>query len=50
MPENSIQTMDALLPPDMAAKAEIIGVKKARLDFWSTFVLKMKINTRRKKI
>lgn len=39
MPENSIQTMDALLPPDMAAKAEIIGVKKARLDFWSTFVL-----------
>jgi formate transporter FocA len=32
-------SLDSLMPADMAAKAEAIGVKKARLDFWSTFVL-----------
>jgi formate transporter len=31
--------LDALLPPDMAKKAEEIGVKKANLDVWSTLVL-----------
>lgn len=28
-------TIDALMPPEMAQKAEAIGVKKANLDFWS---------------
>ncbi len=32
-------TLDALLPQDMARKAEEIGVKKANLDFMSMFVL-----------
>jgi formate transporter len=32
-------TLDALLPQEMARKAEEIGVKKANLDFLSTFVL-----------
>jgi formate/nitrite transporter FocA (FNT family) len=31
--------LDALLPAEMAAKAEEIGVKKARLDALSTFTL-----------
>jgi formate transporter FocA len=30
---------DALLPPEMAAKAEQVGLKKAGLDFLSTFAL-----------
>ncbi len=38
VPGNSIN-IDALLPPDMAAKAEGIGVKKSALDFWSMFAL-----------
>jgi len=32
-------TVDALLPPEMAQKAEAIGVKKANLDFWSMLAL-----------
>lgn len=32
-------TLDALLPPEMAAKAEAIGVRKARMDALSTIVL-----------
>ena len=32
--------LDALLPAEMAAKAEEIGVKKARLDTLSTFTLR----------
>ena len=32
-------TIDALLPADMARKAEEIGIKKANLDFLSTFAL-----------
>lgn len=35
---NEVQ-IDALLPPDMAAKAESIGVKKANLDLVSMFAL-----------
>jgi formate/nitrite transporter len=31
--------IDALLPADMAAKAEAIGIKKAALPFWNMFVL-----------
>jgi formate/nitrite transporter len=31
--------IDALLPPEMAGKAEGIGVRKAQLDFWSMFAL-----------
>ena len=31
--------LDALLPPDMAARAEQVGVRKANLDALSTFVL-----------
>lgn len=31
--------MDALLPSEMAEKAESIGVKKATLPFWTTFTL-----------
>lgn len=31
--------IDALLPPEMAARAEAIGVKKAALPFWSMFAL-----------
>jgi formate transporter len=32
-------SVDSLLPPQMAAKAEGIGVKKANLDFWTMLVL-----------
>ena len=35
----AVGTLDALLPSEMARKAEEIGVKKAKLDFLSTFVL-----------
>lgn len=38
VPNNTVQ-LDALLPPEMAAKAEQIGVKKAHLDPVSMFVL-----------
>lgn len=31
--------IDAFLPPEMAEKAEDVGVKKVNLDFWSMFVL-----------
>ncbi len=31
--------IDALLPPDMATKAENIGIKKAAMPFWNMFVL-----------
>ncbi len=37
-PESRIH-MDALLPAEMAAKAEEIGVKKAGMDAWRMFVL-----------
>ena len=37
--ENTSASMDALLPPQMAAKAEAIGEAKASLDTISTFVL-----------
>ena len=33
------ERFDALLPPEMAAKAAQIGVKKAHLDLVSMFVL-----------
>jgi formate transporter len=32
-------TMDSLLPPEMALKAEDIGVRKSDMDGWSIFVL-----------
>jgi formate/nitrite transporter len=32
-------TFDKLLPPEMAAKARTLGIKKAHLDFLSTFAL-----------
>lgn len=35
---NDLQ-IDALLPADMATKAEAIGVRKANLDFVSMFAL-----------
>jgi formate transporter FocA len=31
--------LEALLPPDMALRAEEIGIRKSHLDFWTTFVL-----------
>lgn len=31
--------LDAFLPPEMAERAENVGVKKASLDFWGMFVL-----------
>jgi formate transporter len=31
--------IDAWLPPEMAGRAEILGVRKAALDFWGTFFL-----------
>lgn len=31
--------IDALMPPDMAARAEAIGIRKANLDFWTMFSL-----------
>jgi formate transporter FocA len=39
MPDNHAFRIDALLPAEMAAKAEEIGVKKAALDAASLFVL-----------
>ncbi|OGN94665.1 MAG: formate transporter FocA [Chloroflexi bacterium RBG_13_51_18] len=36
---NSASTFDELLPADMASKAQEIGIKKAHLDFTSTFAL-----------
>lgn len=36
---NALLRIDALLPSEMAAKAEEIGVKKANLDFMSTLAL-----------
>lgn len=32
-------SIDALLPPEIASKAEGIGIKKAQMDFWTMFVL-----------
>ena len=37
--ENTPHNLDALLPPQMAARAETIGQKKAQLDATTTFVL-----------
>jgi formate transporter len=31
--------LDAFLPPEMAERAENVGVKKASLDFWTMFIL-----------
>ena len=31
--------VDALLPPDMARRAEALGIRKAKLDFWTMFAL-----------
>ena len=31
--------IDAFMPPQMANKAEAIGIKKANLDFWTMFSL-----------
>jgi len=31
--------IDAFLPPEMANRAESIGIRKAKLDFWSMFAL-----------
>lgn len=40
MTENNVEVrVDALMPPEMAARAEDIGVKKAQLDFVTTFTL-----------
>ncbi len=36
---NGGYSLDALLPPEMAARAEDVGVKKANMDFWETFAL-----------
>lgn len=38
MPNGEI-TIDALMPPQMASRAEAIGIKKATLNFWTMFVL-----------
>ncbi len=38
MPNSEIN-IDALMPADMASKAEAIGIKKAGLDFWNMFAL-----------
>ncbi len=32
-------TIDAFPPPEMAERMENVGVKKAKLDFWSMFAL-----------
>lgn len=37
--QESISTYDELLPAEMAAKSQSIGIKKANLDFLSTFAL-----------
>jgi formate/nitrite transporter len=39
MPVDNANTLDALLPPDMAAKATQLGVKKAHMNVVSMFVL-----------
>jgi formate transporter len=39
METNGVFKFDALLPPEMAAKAEELGVRKANLDFQRMFVL-----------
>ncbi len=39
MPDNRADRIDALLPEEMAAKAEEIGVKKAAMDLTTMFVL-----------
>ena len=31
--------IDALMPPEMAARAEAIGIRKAAADFWTMFAL-----------
>ena len=31
--------VDALLPPDMARRAEALGIRKAKQDFWMMFAL-----------
>src|SRR5512139_3802384 len=36
---NSEISIDALMPADMANKAEAIGIKKSNLDFWTMFTL-----------
>jgi len=36
---NGMSSFDELLPPEMAAKAQTIGIRKANLDFTSTFAL-----------
>ncbi len=36
---NNAVSIDALMPGDMAAKAEAIGIKKASMPFWNMFVL-----------
>ncbi|GIV66175.1 MAG: formate transporter FocA [Chloroflexota bacterium] len=37
--ENNVISIDALMPAEMAQKAEAIGVKKANLPFWPLFAL-----------
>src|SRR5262245_43817284 len=34
-----VPTVDALLPKEIARKAEAVGAQKTRLDFWSLLVL-----------
>jgi formate transporter len=36
---NGVSAFDELLPAEMASKAQSIGIKKANLDFFSTFAL-----------
>lgn len=36
---NGELTIDALMPPQMADRAEAIGIKKANTDFWTMFAL-----------
>lgn len=36
---NSDYSLDALVPAEMAVKAEEVGVKKANMPFMTTFVL-----------
>ncbi len=38
MPNGEL-TIDALMPPQMADRAEAIGIKKANTDFWTMFAL-----------
>ena len=39
MTQNNSNSFDALLPPEMAEKAENAGVAKANLGFWQMFAL-----------